>query len=154
MAQKDFKHLVRVANTDLDGSKPLIQAIQKIVGVGPIYANMVCKLSKLDKQSKTGELSDADVKKINDIVSNPNKYGAPSWLLNRRNDYETGEDKHLLTGDLKFQKENDCKRLQKTKSYRGLRLAWGLPVRGQKTKSNFRRSKSRGGGGLGVKRKK
>jgi small subunit ribosomal protein S13 len=52
---------------------------------------------------------------------------------------------------LKFAKENDVKMMKKIKSYRGLRHQWSLPVRGQRTKSNFRRNK--GKGSLGVKRK-
>jgi len=57
-----------------------------------------------------------------------------------------------LVGDLKFTKENDIKLLKKVKSYRGMRHALGLPVRGQRTKSNFRRNK--GKASLGVKRAK
>ena len=91
------------------------------------------------------------VSKINDVIKNPAKYNFPEWLLNRRKDYDDGTDKHIVVGDLKFTHSNDLKRLQRIKSYRGLRLAWGLTVRGQRTKSNFRRNK---GKGLGVKRKK
>ena len=47
----------------------------------------------------------------------------------------------------KMSQENDVKREQKTKSYRGLRHAIGLPVRGQRTKSNFRRNKGKAVGG-------
>ena len=54
-------------------------------------------------------------------------------------------------GDLIFSKQQDVRRLQKIKSYRGLRHAANLPLRGQRTKSNFRRNK---GKAVGVKRKK
>lgn len=152
---KDFKHLLRVANTDLDGNKSIFYALRRIKGVGFMFANMVCSIAGIDKNKKAGTLSDAEAEKLNEIITDPLKFGAPEWMLNRRRDIETGKAKHLLSSDLDFAKQNDFKRLQKIKSYRGLRLQAGLPVRGQRTKSNFRRSKSKGkGGSLGVKRKK
>ncbi len=50
------------------------------------------------------------------IITEPEKHGFPSWMLNRRRDYITGEDMHIITNDLKFIKENDLKRLKKIKS--------------------------------------
>lgn len=114
-------------------------------------ANMVCNLLNFDKFKKVGLLTDEEVEKINDFLKDPKKYGAPSWMLNRRKDYETGEDKHLLTTDLQLTKQDDIKRLRKIKSYRGVRHGLRLPVRGQRTKSNFRKNK---GKVTGVKRKK
>ena len=148
---KDFKHLVRVVNTDLDGNRPVLAALRQIKGVSFIYANMICSLIKLDKKAITGYLPDADIQKLEDAVKNPAKYGAPVWMLNRRNDYETGKNVHLLSGDIKYVKENDIKRMKMIKSYKGVRHMDGLPVRGQLTRSNFRRNK---GKVLGVKRAK
>lgn len=146
----EFRHIVRVANTDLDGKKHILIALTKIKGVGVQFANMALSIAGVDKTKKAGDLLDAEVKKIDDILNNPSKYNAPDWLLNRRFDYETGENMHLLNAELSFQKDNDIKRLKKIKTYRGLRHQWGLPVRGQKTKSNFRRNK---GKSLGFKKK-
>ena len=70
-------------------------------------------------------------------------------MMNRRKDYEDGKDKHLLTSSLDLQKELDIKRLKKIRSYRGLRHALGQPVRGQRTKSHFRKNKT-----VGVQKKK
>ncbi|MCF7872080.1 30S ribosomal protein S13 [Candidatus Woesearchaeota archaeon] len=147
----EFKHIVRIANTDLDGNKHVLFAMTKIKGVNIMYANMVLGISGVQKTKKAGNLSDTEVTKINEVINNPKNHDVPTWLYNRRKDYETGEDFHILNADLTFTKDNDLKRLKKIKSYRGLRHQWGLPVRGQKTKSNFRRQK---GKGLGVKRKK
>ncbi|RJQ17618.1 30S ribosomal protein S13 [Candidatus Woesearchaeota archaeon] len=149
---KDFRHLVRVVNTDLDGNKPIFHALQKIKGVSFMYANAVCTVAKIDKTAKTGNLSEQQVALLDTVLRNPLQYKIPLWMLNRRNDYETGETKHLLTGDLDFTKSNDIKRMKKIKSYKGLRHQWGLPVRGQRTKSNFRRNK--GKVTLGVQKKK
>jgi small subunit ribosomal protein S13 len=148
---KEYRHIVRVVNTDLDGAKALIRALRKIRGISYMMANTVCGLSGIDPFMKAGNLTETHVNKLNEVIKDPLKHGAPIWMINRRKDYETGEDSHLVETDLKFIQENDIKRLKKTKSNRGLRHQWKLPVRGQRTKSNFRRNK---GKGMGVKRKK
>ena len=142
--------MVRVVNTDLDGNKPIAHALTKIRGVGKMFANSACLVAGIDRQQKVGEMPDTDVKKIDDIIKNPLKFKIPEYMLNRRKDYLTGTDKHLLTSDLTFTQGQDVRRLQKTKSFRGLRLQAGLPVRGQRTRSNFRRNK---GKVMGVKKK-
>ncbi|PIY59932.1 30S ribosomal protein S13 [Candidatus Woesearchaeota archaeon CG_4_10_14_0_8_um_filter_47_5] len=151
MAEHYFRHIVRIANTDLDGNKSVYQALRKIRGVNYTYSNMACKISNINRTKKLGDLSEAETEVLEQILLNPKKYTVPLWLFNRRKDYETGEDRHVLSNDLKFEKEQDIKRLQRIKSNRGLRHAWNLPLRGQRTKSNFRRNK--GKGSLGVKRK-
>jgi len=148
----DFKYIVRVANTDLDGKKSLKQALMKIKGVSFSFSNMVCALSGLDRNRRVGDLNDEEVSKVDMIVRNPASYGAPGWLFNHRKDIETGADMHFISADLDFSKESDLKILKMTKSYRGLRHQWKLPLRGQRTRSNFRPNK--GKGSLGVKRRK
>ena len=140
---ENYRHLVRVASTDLIGEKCLLYALTKIKGIGIIYSNAILSVSGIPKDKKAGVLTDQEVATLNDIISNPEKYKLPSWLFNRRNDYETGEDGHIITSDLTFTKDNDIKRLKKIKSNRGMRHAWSLPLRGQRTKSNFRRSKGK-----------
>jgi small subunit ribosomal protein S13 len=140
--EKQFRHVVNIASQDLEGTKKLLDAVKKIKGVSFMYAHAILFVSKFDKNMQVGYLSKEDVLKLEDMMRNPSKYGIPSWLYNRRKDYETGEDTHLITSNRDFTVENDIKRLKKIKSYRGLRHAANLPVRGQRTKSNFRRSKS------------
>ena len=147
----EFKHLVRVVNSDIKGEKKLIIGLCSIPGVSVMLANAVCNIIKLDINMKSGNLTDQQVAKIEAVLTKPKEYGLPDWMLNRRNDPETGETSHLLSSDVKFVKEKDLRRLKKVKSYRGMRHAWKLPVRGQKTKSNFRKNK---GMVKGVKRKK
>jgi small subunit ribosomal protein S13 len=146
----EFRHIVRVANTDLDGRKHILYALTKIKGVSVMYANMALSVAGVEKTKKAGDLMDSEVKKIDEILRNPKKFNVPSWLFNRRKDYDTGEDSHLLMADLDLTKDFDIKRMKKNKSYKGLRHQWGLPVRGQRTKSNFRKNK---GKGLVVKKK-
>lgn len=147
----EFRHLVRIANTDLDGNKAVVYALKNIKGVSVPLANAICKVAGIDGLSKTGNLSEAQSKKLDGIVADPARAGIPSWMLNRRKDVETGEDKHLVTNQLIFTKENDIKQMRRIKSYRGVRHSLGLPVRGQRTRSNFRRNK---GKVTGVKKKK
>lgn len=142
-------------NNDLDGNKALGNNLTKIKGVGPMLSHAICYLTKIDKTAKTGFLSEEDIKKLNDTMKNISSQNLPKWLLNRRADPETGEDLHLFMSNLDFIKTNDLKQMMKIKSYRGFRHSAKLPSRGQRTKSNFRKSKSTNkSGSLGVKRKK
>jgi small subunit ribosomal protein S13 len=151
-AEKDFKHLVRIANTDVDGKKQIVQALLKIKGIGFMYSNAICTVASIDKRAKAGYLTDEQVNKLTEVILNPTSNSIPSWMFNRRKDVETGEDKHLITADLDFTKGNDIKMMKKIRSYKGVRHSFGLPVRGQRTKANFRKNK--GKVSLGVQRKK
>ncbi len=140
---EDFKHLVRVASTDLEGRKKILYALTKIKGVDISFANAVLSVTGVPKDKLTGGLDNSDVEKLNKAFSDPAGHKLPSWMYNRRRDYETGNDMHIISGDLDFTKDNDIKRLKKTKSNRGMRHAWNLPLRGQRTKANFRRNKKK-----------
>ena len=146
-----MKHFVRILNTDLDGRKHILIALTKIKGVGYNFANMILTIAKIDKRKKAGFLTEDEVRKLDDTIRNINRQNVPSWMLNRNKDYESGETKHIFTSDLDFTRTNDIRRLQRVKAVKGLRHAWHLPVRGQRTKSNFRKNK---GTALGVQRKK
>lgn len=139
----NFKHLVRVASTDLNGKKPIGYALLNIRGVGFTYATMACNLAHIDPMKKTGELSDKEVTQLETVITNPTKHDVPAWMFNRQRDYETGEHQHLLGPTIKFIQDNDVRRLKKIKAYKGMRHAAGLPVRGQKTRSNFRKNKGK-----------
>ncbi len=147
---ENFKHIVRIANVDVPGEKQIKIALTKIKGVGFNLAKVFCNLTGVDANKKAGLLDEKEVTALTQTINDPVKAGIPTFMFNRRKDYGSGEDKHLLIGTLGFTKDNDLKRLMKIKSYRGLRHAKRLPVRGQRTKSNFRRSK---GKVVGVKKK-
>jgi len=145
----NFKQLIRLCGVDIDGNKKIYHALTKIKGVSFSFSNALCKMANLDKEMKIGNLGDKELEKVKEIIDNPEKHKLPSWLLNRRKDYDEGKDIHLYSSDLKLRKEFDVKKLQKIKSYRGIRLSKGLPVRGQKTRGHFRKGKA-----IGVKKKK
>ncbi len=146
-----FKHIIRIANVDLDGKKQIRWALTKIKGVGINFADALCSLAHIAKTCQTGQLTDQQITALDRIVGNPLAAGIPTWLANRRHDYESGENKHLITGALIYQQDNDLKLMKKIRSYRGVRHMQGQPVRGQRTRSNFRRNK---GKVIGVVKKK
>ncbi len=134
----ELKQIVRIAQDYLDGNKTVFKGLMKIKGVGFMFSNAICNISGVDKSKKIGNLSDEEIQKINKILENPSGQ-FPAWMLNRRKDYETGNNLHLTSARLKLTHEFDIKRLKQVKSYRGLRHAWGLPVRGQRTRAHFRK---------------
>jgi len=143
------KGIVRISGTDIKGENQLFVSLQKIIGVGGIFANAICKVNNLDKNKKVGDLSSTEIKKIEETLKNPAKFGIPDWMLNRRKDLETGENKHLVGPDLTFTQKQDIKKMINVKSYKGVRHMYGLPVRGQRTRSSFRKGRT-----VGVVRKK
>ena len=139
---KELRHIVRIVNKDLDGNKALYRALLGLKGVGQRYAKIVAlafeKETGVSYDAILGEMSEEMDSKLEDIIVNPQKHGIPSWTLNRRNDWQDGGDLHLVMGELDFAIRKDVQRLGEIKSYRGLRHAWRLPVRGQRTRSTHR----------------
>jgi len=143
----DFKYLVRIANTDLDGNKQIMYALTKIKGIGYSFASATCAEANVNRRKKAGYLDEEEVRRLDDAIKNASKI-LPAWMLNRRKDFDDGLDKHFLTGELDFARETDIRRMKKIKSYKGVRHIMGLPVRGQRTRSNFRKNKGKGPGVL------
>jgi len=137
------ERIVRIISKDIEGKMKIYPGLTKIKGISWTMANAICKKLGIDKDRKIGSLIEEEVKKISEFVKNPD---LPNYLKNRNADFETGEDKHLTGSDLDLEKEFDVKRLKKIRTYRGLRHSIGLPMRGQRTKSNFRRNRKKGGG--------
>lgn len=148
-AARQYKQLIRIMNTDTDGATAISAALKNIRGIGFQFANAVCIMANVDKMKKAGELSETEMKRVEEVIKNPGNYGAPEWMLNRRRGFEDNKTEHLVTGDLDYAKDNDIKRMKKIRCYKGIRHTLDLPVRGQRTKSNFRKNK---GKVMGVKR--
>tara|TARA_Y100000310_G_C20517702_1_gene732035 strand:+ start:345 stop:845 length:501 start_codon:yes stop_codon:yes gene_type:complete len=138
----DDVNLIRVLGKDIRGDKMLFAGLTKIRGISWSFANAICKILKLDKNKKIQDMSSDELKSLEEFVKNPS---VPSFMKNRQKDFEDGEDKHISGVDLKLRKDFDVKRLRKIKSYRGVRHAAGLPVRGQRTKANFRKNRKKSG---------
>ena len=142
--EDDFKHLVRISRKDVDGNKKIEQALTEIKGVGLSLSRSICLILGLNVEEKIGYASDEDIAKIEAILENPQEFNVPDWMLNRRKDYTTGDDLHLIESDLDMTLRDDLNRMKKTRSYKGRRHEVGLPVRGQRTKSTFRHSSTVG----------
>jgi small subunit ribosomal protein S13 len=151
VAKKEIKaeEVVRIAGMDLDGNRYVYMALLGIKGIGYNLARALVRVLKIDEKKKLKELSEAELKKLEDAVKHPWNYGIPAWMLNRRKDRETSKDLHLIGVDLTMQINEDIERLKRIKSYRGVKHELGLPVRGQRTRSTFRKGQT-----VGVSRKK
>ena len=103
-----------------------------------IAANKFEKETGIKASSKLGFMPENKDELLEDIIVHPENHEFPEWILNRRKDYSTGKDIQKVMADLDFSLREDTKRLNLIKSYRGLRLSWGLTVRGQRTKSTHR----------------
>jgi len=143
LEQKYKEKIIRILAKDIEGGMTVYAGLTKVKGVSWGFSNAVCKVLKIDKKRKIGSLTDDEIKKIIEFIKNPK---LPKHLVNRRADFDTGENKHLVSADLELKKEFDVKRLKKIRSYRGLRHSLGLPTRGQKTRSNFRKNRRKGAG--------
>lgn len=149
MAETKEIKIIRICDADLHGDQKLVHALRRIKGIGFMYANAIVKTLGFSSDKRIEELKDEEIKKVEDAIHNPTKYGIPSWLLNRKKDYVSGEDIHLVSADLSLSNKEDVKRLQEIKSRRGMRLSMGLKVRGQRTKAHPRVGKA-----VGVKKRK
>jgi len=149
MAEENKKHqrkeendvtLVRVLGKDIRGDKKLGAALTQIGGISWTLGNAICKILKLDRGQRIQDVDKDEMGKIEAFIKNPQ---VPAFLKNRQNDLETGEDMHVSGADLKLRKEFDIKRMKKIRSYKGIRHTANLPVRGQRTKGNFRRNRGK-----------
>ena len=144
----DFKYIVRLSNTDVDGEKSVVYGLTTVKGIGVHMATLIADGSKTDRYKKIGYLSDAQIEKLQDLIDNVNN-NAPSWMLNHQKDYDTGEDNHLVGSDIDMRLRDEINIMKKIRSYRGIRHERGLRVRGQRTKANNRK-----GLALGVSKKR
>ena len=147
--QKKEETLVRILSTDIRGNKNVYGGLTKIKGISFTMSKAICHLLGLDKRKRVVDLEEKEIQKITESVKG---LKVPSFLVNRRKDFDGGEDQHLITNDLDLRKEFDIKRLRKIRSYKGVRHNWGLPVRGQRTRSHFRKTGRHKA--VGVKKKK
>ena len=140
--------IIRFVETNLDGNKTVQEAIRRIDGISFMLSNVITKQCGFVGK-KLGQLSDSEMKRLEEAILNPQTIGIPVWMLNHRNEPLTGKNRHLTASQLEFTHKMDINELKKMKCYRGVRHIQGQPVRGQRTRSSFRKGKS-----VGVKRKR
>jgi small subunit ribosomal protein S13 len=110
--------MARIAGVDLPNNKRIDIALRSIYGVGPFVANRIVDAAKLDPNMKAGDLDPNQVNEIRKAL-----------------------DQYSVEGDLRREIALSIKRLVDLGCYRGIRHRKGLPVRGQRTKTNSRTRK-------------
>lgn len=113
--------MARIIGIDIPEKKRLVISLTYLYGIGPHKAVEICDKLKLNPSTRVKDLSSDDIAKINTIL---------------QSDY-------TVEGDLRRQVRDNIQRLIKINSYRGMRHRTGLPVRGQRTKTNSRTRKGR-----------
>ena len=146
---QEYRHIVRIAGKDIKGTENLYHGLTLIKGIGQRLASAIIRKLELDPFSRIGNLDEDTVNKIEEIIKDPTAVGIPAWMVNRRRDMYTGRDLHLVGNDLIFRVNTDIETMKRIMSWKGMRHAWHLKVRGQRT-----RSTGRSGLTLGVVRKK
>jgi small subunit ribosomal protein S13 len=145
---EEFRHILRIVDADVDGTLKASYAISKVKGVGLGLANAILKKAGVNPEKRAGFLTEPEIEKVEEMIKDPVKFGLPGWMLNRRKDLATGKDTHVISADLVLRTKLDIEQAKDLKSWRGYRHAYGLKVRGQRTKTTGRSGKA-----LGVKKK-
>jgi len=111
--------LARIASIDLPKNKRIVIALTYIYGIGVSAASSILAETRIDPNTRTDDLTESDVSRLREAI-----------------------DQNLkVEGDLRREVSMNIKRLMDLGCYRGLRHRKGLPVRGQRTKTNARTRK-------------
>ena len=108
--------MARFANVEVPADKQIQIALTYIYGVGPKIAKDIVNAAKVEPTKRTKDLTEAEEKKLRDII----------------------DANYVVEGDLRRTVANNVKRLRDIQSYRGIRHKLGLPVHGQRTRTNGR----------------
>jgi small subunit ribosomal protein S13 len=108
--------MIRIAGINLPDEKRIEIALTYVFGIGPSTSRKLLKLLDIDMTTRTKDLSAEDANRLRDEI----------------------EKKYKVEGELKHEVKMNIKRLKEIGSYRGSRHQKGLPVNGQRTKTNSR----------------
>lgn len=111
--------MARLAGVDLPREKRIEIALTYIFGIGPAVAQQIIEVTGINPDTRVKDLSEEEEQKLRAEI----------------------ENNHTVEGDLRREIAMNIKRLMDIGCYRGLRHRQGLPVRGQKTKTNARTRK-------------
>lgn len=123
--------MARIAGVDLPLNKRIEIALTYIYGIGRSQSAKILETASINFDTKVRELTDDEVNRIRKVI----------------------EEQYRVEGDLRKEVTMNIKRLMEIGSYRGLRHRRGLPVRGQRTKTNGRTRKGPRRGAVSVKKK-
>ena len=113
--------MARIAGVDIPPQKQVVTSLAYIHGIGDTTAQRIVKAANIDPAKRTKELSEEEVARLRQIV-----------------DRMASAKDILIEGDLRREVATNIKRLTEIGSYRGQRHRRGLPVRGQRTRTNAR----------------
>ncbi len=133
----NFRYIVRVSNTDLDGRRPTALAIAGVRGVGHRIAGVVCRLAQVNPKEMIGNLTEPTVERIETSLGQLATQ-LPPWMINHPKETVTGQPLHFFGPDLETSRRDDINWMRMIRSYRGVRHERGQKVRGQRTRSNGR----------------
>ena len=133
----NFRHIVRFANTDLSGQRPMLMALSDVKGVGRRVAETVAHLSGMDPRKRMGDYSEAETESLEELLLAFNEK-VPNWLINHRLDRANGDNRHYVSAELDTAVRDDVNLMRMIRCYRGIRHERGQKVRGQRTRSNGR----------------
>ncbi len=148
MSQQEYRYILRIMGTDVQGTLKTSYAVAQIKGLSAALSNAILRKAGVNPDLRVGFITESDISKIEDVIKDPVKYGIPSWMFNRRKDSDSGKDSHVLSAELAFKIKTDIDGAKEIRSWRGYRHAYSLKVRGQRTKTTGRAGKA-----LGVKKK-
>jgi len=111
--------MARIAGVDIPNAKRIEAALTYIYGIGDTSAKAILAKTGIDPNTRAKDLTDEDVAKLRDEI----------------------EENYKVEGDLRREVALDIKRMVEINCYRGIRHRKGLPVRGQRTKTNARTRK-------------
>jgi ribosomal protein S13 len=148
---KNFREQVYFSTlrSRVDGNAKIEYALTQIRGIGRRFAQAIIKVANISPDMRIGAVAEKDLTRLEEIILNPVKNGIPSYMVNRKKDLRTGEDKHVIGNQLDITVRRDIDRMKRIRSYKGVRHHFHLKVRGQRTKSTGRH-----GLVIGVMRKK
>ncbi|MDE0819882.1 MAG: 30S ribosomal protein S13 [Opitutales bacterium] len=119
--------MARFLGVEIPNNKKLEYGLRYVYGIGPHRAKIIAEESGIDTDIRIKNLSEEQLNQLASLITSRSAEGA--------------EDPWLVEGDLRRHVTGNLKRLQAIKSNRGIRHQRGLPVRGQRTRTNARTRK-------------
>jgi small subunit ribosomal protein S13 len=145
---ENFRYIVRLVNTDVDGNKDVVIGLSSVKGVGMRTAEIIARMAGIPKKVKMGDLPEEKTTELEKLITDYSEK-VPHWMVNRQNDWSSGADLHLVGVDVELFKRDDVNMMRMIRCYKGIRHENGHKVRGQRTRSNGRTGMT-----MGVMRKK
>jgi small subunit ribosomal protein S13 len=134
---ENFRYIVRLVNTDIDGNKSIVIGLSAVKGMGIRSAEIVARMAGIPRSTKIGDLPEAKTEELEKLINDYSEK-VPHWMVNRQNDWSSGADMHLVGVDVDLNKRDDVNLMKMIRCYKGIRHEQGQKVRGQRTRSNGR----------------